>query len=69
MKDMLLLLLQLVAGVCLIGFILSVIGMLWGKPMSLEGAEVPADWRAAVSFFVAAAILGGIAYLADRKKP
>ena len=69
MKDMLLLLLQLVAGVCLIGFVLSVIGMLWGKPMSLKGAEVPADWRAAVSFFVAAAILGGIAYLADRKKP
>ena len=69
MKDMLLLLLQIVAGVCLIGFILSVIGMLWGKPMSLKGAEVPADWRAAVSFFVAAAILGGIAYLADRKKP
>ena len=69
MKDMLLLLLQIVAGVCLIGVILSVIGMLWGKPMSLKGAEVPADWRAAVSFFVAAAILGGIAYLADRKKP
>ena len=69
MKDMLLLLLQLVAGVCLIGFVLSVIGMLWGKPMSLKGAEVPADWRAAVSFFVAAAILGRIAYLADRKKP
>ena len=69
MKDMLLLLLQIVAGVCLIGFILSVIGMLWGKPMSLKGAEVPADWRAALSFFVATAILGGIVYLAERKKP
>ena len=68
MKDMLLLLLQLVAGVCLIGFILSVIGIFWGKPMSLKGAEVPADWRAAVSFFVAAAVVGGIVYLADRKK-
>jgi hypothetical protein len=68
MKDLLLLLLQIIAGVCLIGFILSVVGILWGKPMYLKGAEVPADWRAAVSFLVAAAIFGGIVYLWDRKK-
>ena len=68
MKDMLFLLLQIVSGVCLIGFILSVIGIIWGKPMYLKGAEVPADWRAAASFIGAAIILFGIVYLADRKK-
>lgn len=68
MKDLFLLLLQLVGAVCGIGFLLSVIGIIWGKPMSLKGAEVPDDWRAAVSFLIAALICFAIAYFADRKK-
>jgi hypothetical protein len=68
MKDLLLMLLQIIGFVCLIGFILSVIGIIWGQPMHLKGAEVPADWRAAVSFLVAAALIGGIFYLMGRKK-
>ena len=69
MKNMLFLVLQIVAGVCLIGFILSVIGLIWGKPMHFKGAEVPDDWRAAVSFLAASVVLFGIVYFGDRKKP
>jgi len=36
--------------------------------MHLKGAEVPADWRAAISFLVAAAVIGGIFYILDKKK-
>jgi len=68
MKSLLLMLLQIIGFVCAVGFILSVIGIFWGKPMHLKGAEVPADWRAAVSFLVAAAVIGGIFYVIDRKK-
>ena len=68
MKDLLLLLLQLIGGVCAVGAILSVIGIIWGKPMSLKGAEVPNDWRAAVSFVIASAVCFGIVYLAGRNK-
>jgi hypothetical protein len=68
MKNLLLLLLQIIGFVCAVGFILSVIGILWGKPMHLKGAEVPADWRAAISFLVAAAVIGGIFYILDKKK-
>ena len=68
MKDMFLLLLQLIGAVCLIGFILSILGILWGEPMNLKGAEVPDDWRAAVSFIIAAGICFGIVHLWDRKK-
>jgi hypothetical protein len=68
MKDLFLLLLQLVGGVCGLGFVLSIIGMLWGKPMNLKGAEVPNDWRAAVSFLVASAVCFAIVYFVDRKK-
>ncbi|MEP7147620.1 MAG: hypothetical protein ABI857_01885 [Acidobacteriota bacterium] len=68
MKNLFLLLLQLVGAVCGIGFLLSIIGIIWGKPMSLKGAEVPNDWRAAVSFLIAASVCFAIAYLVDRKK-
>ena len=67
MKDLFLLLLQLIGAVCGIGFLLSLLGIVWGKPMELKGAEVPADWRAAVSFLVAGAICFAIVYLATRK--
>ena len=68
MKDLLFMLLQLVGGVCLLGFVLSILGILWGKPMRLKGAEVPDDWRAAVSFLVAGAICFAIVHFASRKK-
>lgn len=68
MKDLFFLLLQLVGGVCLLGFVLSIIGILWGKPMSLKGAEVPNDWRAAVSFLIAGAICFAIVHFASGKK-
>lgn len=68
MKDLFFLLLQLIGGVCLVGFVLSILGILWGKPMRLKGAEVPDDWRAAVSFLVAGLICFGIVYLAGRRK-
>ena len=68
MKNLLFLLLQIVGGVCAIGAILSVIGIIWGKPMRLKGAEVPDDWRAALSFVIAAAVCFGIVYLVERRK-
>jgi hypothetical protein len=68
MLNLLLLLVQIIGGVCLIGFILSIIGILWGKPMMFKGAEVPNDWRAAVAFIIASAVCFGIVYLSGRKK-
>jgi hypothetical protein len=68
MKDLFFLLLQLIGGVCGIGAILSIIGIVWGKPMRMKGAEVPNDWRAAVAFAIAAAVCFGIVYLAGRRK-
>ena len=68
MKDLLLLLLQLIGAVCLLGFLLSILGILWGEPMNLKGAEVPDDWRAAASFLVAGAVCFAIVHLAGRKK-
>lgn len=68
MKDLFFLLLQLIGGVCLLGFFLSLLGILWGKPMRLKGAAVPDDWRAAVSFLIAGLICFAIVYLADSRK-
>jgi hypothetical protein len=68
MKDLLFLFLQLVGGVCLLGSVLSVIGIIWGKPMHLKGAAVPDDWRAAVSFLIVGVVCFAIVYLAGRKK-
>jgi hypothetical protein len=67
MKDLFFLLLQLIGGVCLLGFVLSIIGIVWGKPMNLKGAEVPDDWRAAVSFLIAGAICFAIVYFVERR--
>jgi hypothetical protein len=68
MKNLLFLLLQIVGGVCAIGAILSVIGIVWGKPMHFKGAEVPDDWRAALSMAIAAVVCFGIVYLVERRK-
>lgn len=67
MKDLFFLLLQLIGGVCLVGFVLSILGIFWGEPMNLKGAEVPDDWRAAVSFLVAGVVCFAIVYFASRK--
>ena len=68
MKDLFFLLLQIIGGVCLIGFILSIIGILWGKPMNLKGAEVPNDWRAALAFLIASAICFAIVHFVGGSK-
>ena len=68
MKDILLLLLQWIGVICAVGFILSTIGIFLGHPLYFKGAEAPADWRAAVTFFIAAAVIGGIFYLLGRRK-
>ncbi len=69
MKELLFLALYVTGGVCLLGCVLSVMGIFWGKPMHLKlGAEVPADWRAAVSFFIVGAVCLAIVHFVDRKK-
>jgi putative exporter of polyketide antibiotics len=68
MKNLLLLVLQIVGMVCAIGFILSVIGIFLGRPLHFKGAEAPNDWRAAVTFLIAAAVIGGIFYLLGKRR-
>jgi hypothetical protein len=68
MKNLLFFLLQIIGGVCGLGAVLSVIGIIWGKPMHLKGAEIPNDWRAALSMAVAAVVCFGIVYLVERRK-
>ena len=68
MKDLLLLVLQIIAFACVLGFIFSILNMLFGWHVGFKGAEVPADIRATISFAIAAAVCGGIVYFAGRKK-
>jgi hypothetical protein len=69
MKDFLLMILQIVAVVCLLGVVFSLLNMAFGWHIGFKGAEVPADIRATISFLVVSAVCGGIVYLLGRRKP
>ncbi len=69
MKDMLMLLLQLVGAVCALGFVGWIFNRFFGFSLgSKSGVDIPTEWQAGVSFFVAAALCFAIAYFFGRKK-
>jgi hypothetical protein len=69
MKDMLLLLLQIIGGVCALGFVGWIFNRFFGFSLgSKAGVVIPTEWEAGVSFFVVAVLCFAIVYFAGRKK-
>lgn len=69
MKDLLLLLLQIIGMVCGLGFAGWVFNRFFGFSLgSRAGVEIPTEWEAGISFLVVAVLCFGIAYLLGRKK-
>ncbi|HMJ08354.1 MAG TPA: hypothetical protein VK468_05075 [Pyrinomonadaceae bacterium] len=62
MKDILMMILQLVATVCLLAVIFSLLNMAFGWHIGFKGAEVPADYRASLLFLAISVVFGGIVY-------
>lgn len=64
MKDMLMLLLQLIGFVCILGFAGWFLNRFFGFSVGAKGSgfAIPTEWEAGVSFFVAAAVCFGIVY-------
>lgn len=68
MKDLLLLVLQIVVAACVAGLIGTLLNYFLGWHISYKGAELPADLRAAGLFVVLGGVCAAIVYLAGRRK-
>jgi hypothetical protein len=63
MKDLLMLLLQIIGAVCALGFVGWILNRFFGFSMgSKAGVVIPTEWEAGVSFLVAAVVCFGIVY-------
>jgi len=62
MKDLILMLLQLIGVVCFLGFIFSLLNIAFGWNIGFKGAAVPADIRATLSFLAVAGICAAVVY-------
>ncbi len=63
MKDLLMMLLQIIGAVCALGFVGWVLNRFFGFSMgSKAGVVIPTEWEAGVSFIVAAAVCFGIVH-------
>ena len=63
MKDMLMLLTQLVGFVCALGFIGWIFNRFFGFSVgSKAGVVIPTEWEAGISFFIASAVCLAIVY-------
>lgn len=68
MKDLSLLLLQIIGFACFLGFVFWIFNRFLGFSMGFKGATVPKEWEAGISFLVVGAACFGIAYFFGRKK-
>lgn len=68
MKDLIVLVLYLVEFACVLGFIFSLLNLVFGWELGFKGAAVPADIRATLSFAAVAAICGAIIYFWGSKR-
>jgi VIT1/CCC1 family predicted Fe2+/Mn2+ transporter len=68
MKDLILLLVQLVGVVSFLGGIFALMNRLFGFSIGTKGNPLPADFRAAAMLFGIAAVCGLIFYLLGRKR-
>jgi hypothetical protein len=67
MKDLLMLLLQIIGVACLLGFVFWIFNKFLGFSMGFKGNTVPTEWEAGIAFFVVAALCFGIVYMFGRK--
>jgi hypothetical protein len=67
MKDLVLLILQIVVIACLLGFIFSLLNYFLGWNIGFRGAAVPADLRATTAFLVVGGACAAIVYFWDRR--
>ena len=69
MKDLFLLLLQLIGAVCALGFVGWIFNRFFGFSLgSKSGVVIPTEWEAGISFLVAAVVCFGIAWFFGRSK-
>lgn len=69
MKDLLLLLLQLIGAVCALAFVGWIFNRFFGWSLgSKAGVVIPTEWEAGVSFFVVAVACFAIVYFFGRQK-
>ncbi|MCW5956049.1 MAG: hypothetical protein KIT61_05650 [Pyrinomonadaceae bacterium] len=67
-KDIILLVLNIVVVACLLGTIGSLLSYFFGWTIKFKGAEVPGDLRATALFIVMGGLSAAIVYFAGRKK-
>lgn len=68
MKDIVLLILQIVVFACVMGSFGTLMNYFFGWHLGYKGAELPADLRAAAMFVVLGGVCAAIVYLGDRRK-
>jgi hypothetical protein len=68
MKDLFLMLLQIVGVVSFLGAVFALMNRLFGTSIGAKGVVLPADVRAVAMLLGVAAVCGGIVFLAERKK-
>jgi hypothetical protein len=62
MKDLILMILQIVVVACIFGVFASSVNDFFGWHIGFKGAEAPADLRAIASFIAAAGVCSAIVY-------
>ena len=62
MKDLIMMILQIIVVACLFGVFASSVNYFLGWHIGFKGGEAPADPRAIASFIVAAAVCSAIVY-------
>ena len=68
MKELSLMVLQLIGPVSLMGSIFAIMNRLFGFSIGAADTALPADFRAAAMLFGIAAVCGAIIYLFGRKR-
>jgi hypothetical protein len=68
MKDLLVLLIQLIGYVCSLGFVFWIMNRFFGFSLGSKGVVIPTEWEAGVSFFVAAVICFAVVYFLGGEK-
>ena len=67
MKDLIMLILQIVVVACILGTFGTLMNYFFGWSIGFKGTELPPDLRAAALFVVMGGISAAIVYFGDRK--
>ena len=67
MKDLIMLILQIVVVACILGTFGTLMNYFFGWSIGFKGAELPADLRAVALFIALGGLSAAIVYFGDRK--